>query len=143
MHKMFKPKTIRRLCLVLALAFPMVYLVGTLFFGLNGAHGTFALSNGGSMASVFSNPFDGSDFVTALGLSVLDGSSEGFAPIASLFQYVNANIFGFTPSNVLACFCVGYCYYAVNVLIVYELIVIACKLLLLPLKAVDIFDKED
>ena len=45
MNKLFKPKTMRRILLFLALIFPVVYLCGGLFFYLNGAHGTDAIAD--------------------------------------------------------------------------------------------------
>lgn len=39
MNKLFRPKTMRRMAVFMALVAPIVYLFGSLFFALNGAHG--------------------------------------------------------------------------------------------------------
>lgn len=40
MNKLFRPKCMRRMAVFMALVAPIVYLFGSLFFALNGAHGT-------------------------------------------------------------------------------------------------------
>lgn len=92
---------------------------------------------------LFGKPFAKDNFITQIGMDVVDGNGNGFQPIAQLIQYVNENMMGYSDTDYTAMFVIGYSYYAINTLIVYEIVVIAVKLLLLPLKAVDVFDKGE
>lgn len=91
---------------------------------------------------LFSQPFASNNFISDLGSDVISGTAQGFAPMNSLFRYVNDSVMHFTPDNSMAVFGFGYVYYAVNVLIIYEIVILATKLIMLPLRAVDMFDKE-
>lgn len=92
---------------------------------------------------IFSQPFAKDNFITTLGKDLINGSTKGFNPMNELFRTINTNIMHFEDTDGLAMFGLGYVYYAVNVLIIYEILVLAVKLIILPLRAVDVFDKED
>lgn len=145
MSRVFRPKTMRRVVLLLALAFPIVYLMVALAFALNGAHGNVNLSEDGMTFSqyLFSQPFVSDNFVSVLGRGVLNDDIGGFVPMATFFRFLDENLFGFGVSNDLAVFVYGYAYYVVNVVLLYEIVVIALKVLLIPLKMLESFDRRN
>lgn len=91
---------------------------------------------------LFNQVFGHDNIVTQLGYYALSEEQKGFAPLSSLIRFVDDNILHWGDGNALAVFSYGYVYYAMSTLIVYEFVIIAIKLLLLPLKAVDVFDRK-
>lgn len=92
---------------------------------------------------IFSQPFASNNFISELGEGVINNENAGFAPMNELFYTINENVLHFDQNDKLAVFGYGYVYYAVNVLIIYEILILAVKLIMLPLKAVDVFDNEE
>lgn len=92
---------------------------------------------------IFTQPFAKNNFISTLGRDLVDGSTKGFNPMNELFRAINTNVMHFDDLDSLAMFGLGYVYYAVNVLIIYEVIVLVAWLLLIPVKVMDGFHKED
>lgn len=160
MSKLFKPKTLRRIILSLFLLIPFFITFVPAIVFLAGAHGGVSIdsfSNGdieelfffesGFNLNYYSNPF------FLLGYVVLIGDINCpfvFQPVASLIQWFDSYLlFGEWASafadgflDYLYCWFVGTVIYEITVVLIYEIVVIALKLFLLPLRAVEAFERK-
>lgn len=107
-------KFIKRAVIGLVLLAPIVYLFGTQLASLNGAHGIDLIDSGS--ASSQTDFFVTGNVVEQWGQDVLSASSHGFAPIAELFKYVDANLLHLGDLQV-GKMAYGYAYYSAHVLI--------------------------
>lgn len=161
MSKLFKPKTMRRIILSLFLLIPFFITFVPAIAFLAGAHGgvpidtfstrfvegLFFFDNGFNL-EIHSNPF------LLMGYCVLSGEGDliplVFQPVSSLFVWLEGStIFGqwgaaFADGfmDYLYCWFVGTLVYQISVVLIYEIVVIALKLLLLPLRAVEAFERK-
>lgn len=159
MSKLFKPKTLRRIILSLFLLIPFFITFVPAIAFLLGSHGVeditifdhafvqrvFFFDEGANMYST-SNPF------LLLGYAVIDGQAVPlvFEPIGQLFRFIDGlHLFGefgsaFADGSIdwLYFWYVGVVVYQVTVVLIYEIVVIALKLLLLPLRAVEAFERK-
>lgn len=160
MSKLFKPKTMRRIILFLLLILPFVY---TILFALVYLHGHSA--NGVDFYSFIRGVFVGQSNYYDFGERVdnpwftigflfygaqVNNSWWIFEPIARLIRFVMP-IMGFTnPPSIMAdsvmdtfsMWFFGVLIYQLSVVLWYEIITIALKLLLLPLRAVEAFERK-
>lgn len=160
MSKLFKPKTMRRIILFLLLILPFVYTFGSYLALLVGAHGAVSPSssdvlyrfiwgfdvngNLGDVSWDIINPWLLQGYQI---LSFDSGFFPEFAPLSGLLRIIFDSVFNtfnyFDYSeNIWGCFFVGVIYYEVLVVLIYEFVVIALKLLLLPLRAVEAFERK-
>lgn len=129
-------RNINRIVLLLLLVLPLVYLVGCSFAYLSADN---AISINDFNTSFIVDLFGGSNFITSLGISVINGSALGFPPFVTFFRFINDNLFGFTGG--LGAFLLGYCFYASHVV---ALDLVAYILLFIPRlikKIVSLFER--
>lgn len=107
---------VNRLLVLAFLAAPVIYLFGVLLAGLVGSHGTFDIGN----TDLFTMFFPEDNWLAVIGKHIVDNgaNSYGFAPFASLFQYIDTNMLHFGTNEVAwALTLYGYLYYACHVLL--------------------------
>lgn len=91
---------------------------------------------------IFTKPFSIDNFITELGVGVIEENASGFEPFRNMLYWFNDNMLGVTVGDGLGCFGLGYCYYALNVFAIYELVVLVVMVFTIPLKLTDRFTKE-
>ena len=89
---------------------------------------------------VFGQMFPEDNFVSKIGEDVFTGDISS-QPISQLIQYVDENMFDVEQYS-WGKFLYGYVYYAVTSVLIYEVVAISLFVLLLPIKALDIFEER-
>lgn len=91
---------------------------------------------------IFSQPFASDNFITSLGRGILDDTAFGFPPFRDMFNWFNDSVMHIESDDALGVFGLGYAYYAMNVVAVYELVVLVLMVFMLPLRITDKFMGE-
>lgn len=88
---------------------------------------------------LFYHLFGTNNFITDLGKGVLYDTAFGFPPFRDMFNWFNDSVMHIESDDALGVFGLGYAYYALNVVAVYELVVLVLMVFTLPLKITDKF----